>query len=90
MNIFPHFSHLSIVCLKNLNDHGNAYLAFERSALLPDASKNPLIYLNVAVYYMQIKRPEMVVVNLNRFFSSAEHVSVRHEVSEITVFEYFL
>lgn len=68
------------VCLRNLNDHGNAYLAFERSVMLPDAVKNPLIYLNFAVYNMQMKRYELAVANINDFFSVVEHVNVRNEV----------
>lgn len=68
------------VCLRNLNDHGNAYLAFERSVMLPDAVKNPLIYLNFAVYNMQMKRYELAVANINDFFSVVEHVNVRKEV----------
>ncbi|XP_031616366.1 Bardet-Biedl syndrome 4 protein homolog [Contarinia nasturtii] len=67
------------VCLRNLNDHGNAYLAFERSVILPDAIKNPLIYLNCALYNMQMKRYEAAVPNLSNFFSIAEHINVRHE-----------
>lgn len=71
------------VCLKNLNDHGNAFLAFERSAMLSDAVKNPLIYLNFTIYSVQMKRFELAALNLNHFFSVAEHTSVRHEVSLI-------
>ncbi|XP_055318142.1 Bardet-Biedl syndrome 4 protein homolog [Sitodiplosis mosellana] len=71
------------ICLRNLNDHGNAYLAFERSVMLPDAVKNPLIYLNSAVYNMQMKRYELAVANINNFFSVVEHVNVRNEFKAI-------
>lgn len=70
-----------LVCLRNLNDHGNALLAFERSVMLPDALKNPLIYLNFAIHCWQMKLYDMAQSNLNNFFSASEQVAVRHEVS---------
>lgn len=70
-----------LVCLRNLRDHGNAFLAFERSVMLPDAVKYPLIYLNFAIYCVQMKRYEMAGMYLENFFSVSEHTSVRHEVS---------
>lgn len=51
--------------------------------MLPDAVKNPLIYLNFAVYCVQLKRYDLAVTNLTNFFSVAEHVNVRHEVSQL-------
>lgn len=68
------------VCLRNLNDHGNAMLAFERSVLLSDALKNPLIYLNFAVHCWKMKLYELSQSNLNNFFSASENINVRHEV----------
>lgn len=67
------------VCLKNLNDHGNAYLAFERSAMLPDAIKNPLIYLNFAIYCWRTKRFEQAAANLDNFFNVAKSIPMRPE-----------
>lgn len=69
------------VCLRNLQDHGNAFLAFERSVMLPDAVKYPLIYLNFAIYCVQMRRYEMAALYLANFFSVSEHTAVRHEVS---------
>lgn len=69
------------VCLRNLHDHGNAFLAFERSVMLPDAVKYPLIYLNFAIYCVQMKRYELAGMYLGNFFSVSEHTTVRHEVS---------
>lgn len=68
------------VCLKHLNDHGNAYLAFERSVMLPDAIKNPLIYLNFAVYCWRTKRFEQAAANLDNFFNLTSSMNVKHEV----------
>lgn len=70
-----------LVCLRNLQDHGNAFLAFERSVMLPDAVKCPLIYLNFAIYCVQMRRFEMAGIYLANFFSVSEHTAVRHEVS---------
>lgn len=75
------FNFLHLVCLRNLHDHGNSFLAFERSVMLPDAVKYPLIYLNFAIYCVQMKRYEMAGMYLGNFFSVSEHTTVRHEVS---------
>lgn len=75
------FFHL--VCLRNLHDHGNAFLAFERSVMLPDAVKYPLVYLNFAIYCVQMKRYEMAGIHLAHFFSVSEHTAARHEVSDV-------
>lgn len=76
LSIFVH-----LVCLRNLHDHGNAFLAFERSVMLPDAVKFPLIYLNFTIYCVQMKRYEMAAMYLGNFFSVSEHTNVRHEVN---------
>lgn len=68
------------VCLRYLNDHGNASLAFERSVMLPDAIKNPQIYLNYAIYCWRMKRLDLAQSNLNNFVSLSEHIPVRYEV----------
>lgn len=74
----------SPVCLKNLNDYGNAFLAFERSVMLPDAIKNPLIYLNFSIFCWRTKRFELANANLNNFYDLAGGMNVRHEVSSLT------
>lgn len=71
--------------MRNLHDHGNAFLAFERSVMLPDAVKYPLVYLNFAIYCVQMKRYEMAAIYLANFFSVSEHTPVRHEVSVLHV-----
>ena len=70
----------SAVCLKNLNDHENAYLAFERSAILSDAIRNPLIYLNCAIYCIRTKRFDKAKSYLENLFKMLEHINVRNEV----------
>lgn len=69
-----------VVCLKNLNDYGNAYLAFERSVMLSDAIKNPLIYLNFAIFCWRTKRFDLAHANLQNFYDLANSTNVRHEV----------
>lgn len=49
--------------------------------MLPDAVKYPLVYLNFAIYCVQMKRYEMAGIYLANFFSVSEHTAVRHEVS---------
>lgn len=70
-----------IVCLKHLNDHENAYLAFERSAMLPEAIKNSLIYLNFAIYCSEINRTNVAKQNLANFQKICEQQTVRGEVT---------
>lgn len=38
------------ISLNYLNDKKNAYIAFERSVMMPEAIKNPLIYLNFSIF----------------------------------------
>lgn len=75
--------YLRLVCLKNLKDHGNAFLALERSVMLPDAIKNPLIYLNFSIFCWRTKRFALANANLNNFYNLANSMSVRHEVSSV-------
>lgn len=78
--------HLSIlVCLRHLNDHPNAFLAFERSTMLIDAIQNPLIYLNFAIYCWRTNRIELAQSNLRNFYQMGENVGVRLEVMRRTI-----
>lgn len=72
---------LNAVCLRDLNDHGNAYLAFERAVTLAGAVKNPLVHLNFAIYCWHLKRYDLAQANLNNFHSVSSQVSVKNEVS---------
>ncbi|EDS27858.1 tetratricopeptide repeat protein [Culex quinquefasciatus] len=66
-------------CLRHLNDPGNAYLSLEKSTMLPDAIKNPLIYLNFALYCYEIGKPDQSVSYLSNFLEMTQHVSVHRE-----------
>lgn len=68
------------VCLKHLNDQENAYLAFERSTMLPEAIKNPLIYLNFTIYCSETNRIIVAQQNLENFQKICEQQTVRGEV----------
>lgn len=74
-------SFLSTACLRHLNDPGNAYLSLEKSTMLPDAIKNPLIYLNFALYCYEIGKPDQSVSYLANFLEMTQHISVHREVS---------
>ncbi|XP_058461211.1 Bardet-Biedl syndrome 4 protein homolog isoform X2 [Malaya genurostris] len=66
-------------CLRHLNDPGNAYLSLEKSTMLPDAIKNPLIYLNFALYCFEIGKPEQSVSHLSNFLEMTQHINVHRE-----------
>lgn len=68
------------VCFKHLSDTDNAYLAFERAAMLPEAIKNPLIYLNFAIHCYETGRIEQSQLNLSNFAKMTEQTKVRMEV----------
>lgn len=51
--------------------------------MLPEALKNPLIYLNFAIYCWRMKRLDQASANLNNFFSVASHHNVRYDVSRL-------
>ncbi|XP_062550533.1 Bardet-Biedl syndrome 4 protein homolog isoform X2 [Armigeres subalbatus] len=70
---------LVTACLRHLNDSGNAYLALEKSTMLPDAIKNPLIYLNFALYCYEIGKPDQSVSYLANFLDTTQHISVHRE-----------
>lgn len=69
-----------VVVLKNLNDLDNAYLAMEKSAMLPEAIKNPLIYLNFAIFCAEIERTEQAWSSLDNFNEIANQTRVKNEV----------
>ncbi|XP_050093921.1 Bardet-Biedl syndrome 4 protein homolog [Anopheles aquasalis] len=66
-------------CLRHLNDPGNAYLSLEKSTMLPDAVKNPLIYLNFALYCYEIGKPDQSVLYLANFLEMTQHITVHRE-----------
>lgn len=68
------------VCLTRLNDKQNAFLAFERSIMLPDALKNPLIHLNFAVFCYQNGKFELSLQYLKNFLEMAQQMDVNREV----------
>lgn len=65
-----------------MNDTENAYLAFERATILPEAIKNPLIYLNFAIYCFETGRIEQAQLNLSNFAQMTEQTKVRFEVKK--------
>ncbi|XP_063697926.1 Bardet-Biedl syndrome 4 protein homolog [Culicoides brevitarsis] len=71
------------VCLTRLNDKQNAYVAFEKSVTLPDALKNPLIYLNFAVFCYQNDRPAQALQFLNNFLEMAQNMDVNREHAQL-------
>ncbi|XP_055533094.1 Bardet-Biedl syndrome 4 protein homolog isoform X2 [Wyeomyia smithii] len=66
-------------CLRHLNDPGNAYLSMEKSTMLPDAIKNPLIYLNFALFCYEIGKPDQSVSYLTNFIEMTQHINVHRE-----------
>lgn len=66
----------SQVCLKHLNDPKNAYIAFERAAMMSDAIKNPLIYLNFAIYCYEIGQHPQA----RTFLDNAMQIKMRADV----------
>lgn len=68
------------VCLSKLQDDVNAYLAFERSVMLVDSIKNPLIYLNFSIYCQNIRKFDHSHLYLGHFFRMIETLEVNGEV----------
>ncbi|XP_058122864.1 Bardet-Biedl syndrome 4 protein homolog [Anopheles ziemanni] len=66
-------------CLRHLNDPGNAYLSLEKSTMLPDAIKNPLIYLNFALYCYEVGKSDQSVLHLSNFLEMTQHITVHRE-----------
>lgn len=50
--------------------------------MLPDAVKNPLIYLNFALYCYEIGKPDQSVLYLANFLEMTQHITVHREVSK--------
>uniref|UniRef100_A0A182TNR1 Uncharacterized protein n=1 Tax=Anopheles melas TaxID=34690 RepID=A0A182TNR1_9DIPT len=67
------------ICLRHLNDPGNAYLSLEKSTMLPDAVKNPLIYLNFALYCYEAGKSDQSVLYLSNFLDMTQHITVHRE-----------
>lgn len=65
------------ICLKKFKDMKNAYLVLEKATLLPEALKNPLIYLNFALFCYEIKDDEKSKLYLDNFYKMRDtmHVS---------------
>lgn len=72
-----------IVCMKHLNDPVNANAAIERAAIMPDALKNPLIYLNGAIHCYDIGNYERSQLMLTNLINIADHVGLRNDVNLI-------
>ncbi|XP_058065849.1 Bardet-Biedl syndrome 4 protein homolog [Anopheles bellator] len=66
-------------CLRHLNDPGNAYLSLEKSTMLPEAIKNPLIYLNFALYCYEVGKLDQAVMYLSNFLEMTQHITVHRE-----------
>jgi hypothetical protein len=73
------------VCLYYLNDSKNAVSIFEKSIMLPDAIRNPLIYLNFAIFTYQIKKYEESQQYLDIFYQMIQHISTNKEVRKFTI-----
>ncbi|XP_037046568.1 Bardet-Biedl syndrome 4 protein homolog [Bradysia coprophila] len=85
INLRPNYAECYMllgVCFKNLNDMDNAYLAFERAAMLPEAIKNPLIYLNFAIHCYETGRIEQAQLNLSNFAKMTEQTNMRMEIGK--------
>ncbi|XP_055920603.1 Bardet-Biedl syndrome 4 protein homolog [Eupeodes corollae] len=65
------------ICLRKLEDYENAFTAFERSVMLskiPSASRNPLVYLNFALFCYQIGKIELATENFNSFLENSQDI----------------
>lgn len=56
-------------------------MAFERSAMLSAAIKNPLIYLNFAIYCFDTGKYDQADLNLKNFLNMSENMKIRADVS---------
>lgn len=70
-----------LVCLQHLLDPINANAAFERAFIMPDALRNPLIYLNGAIYYFAIGHYDRSQLMLTNLVNMAEQIHMRDEVN---------
>lgn len=78
---FPQFF-LQKVCLYYLNDPENAQVSFRKSILSSSAIKNPLIYLNYAIFCLEcLKDPSECSQYLNNFYNLCDTMRVPSEAS---------
>lgn len=83
-------SMFSVVCLQYLNDVDNSQVAFKKSIMLPNAIKNPLIYLNYSIFCNEFLHDSMQMHQyLNNFYNLSESIKVPSEV-RIVFFLIFL
>lgn len=47
--------------------------------MLPDAIKNPIIYLNFAIYCNELEKYDQAELFLGNFIKMAEHMKIRNE-----------
>lgn len=76
---FPQFTDKK-VCLYYLNDPENAQVSFRKSILSSSAIKNPLIYLNYAIFCLEcMKDPSECSQYLNNFYNLCDTMRVPSE-----------
>uniref|UniRef100_A0A1B0EUP6 Putative o-linked n-acetylglucosamine transferase ogt n=1 Tax=Lutzomyia longipalpis TaxID=7200 RepID=A0A1B0EUP6_LUTLO len=69
-------------CLRYLHDRQGAFVAFERSTMQPDALKNPLIYLNFAIFCHEEGKYQQSRIYLANVIRMSETVSIPTEYIE--------
>ncbi|XP_055708438.1 Bardet-Biedl syndrome 4 protein homolog [Phlebotomus papatasi] len=69
-------------CLRYLHDRQGAFVAFERSTMQPDALKNPLIYLNFAIFCHEEGKYQQSRVYLTNVIRMSETASIPTEYIE--------
>ncbi|XP_059612656.1 Bardet-Biedl syndrome 4 protein homolog [Phlebotomus argentipes] len=69
-------------CLRFLHDRQGAFVAFERSTMQPDALKNPLIYLNFAIFCHEEGKYQQARTYLTNVIKMSETVSIPTEYIE--------
>lgn len=73
-----------LVCLRKLEDFENAYTAFERASKISQqegAARNPLIYLNFALFCYETGRLAKSSEQYNHFLSCSQDMLLPTEVS---------
>lgn len=75
-----------LVCLRKLEDTENAFKAFQRSSEIQqqqqmDAGRNPLVYLNFALFCYETGRVALATEQFARFVSSSQDLLLPTEVS---------
>ncbi|GAB0094562.1 Bardet-Biedl syndrome 4 protein homolog [Sergentomyia squamirostris] len=69
-------------CLRFLHDRQGAYVAFERSTMQPDALKNPLIYLNFAIFCHEEGKYQQSRMYLSNVIKMSESMTISTEYIE--------